>query len=240
MASSSSQGFDEDAQQRSEWVFEPAVVPEVPEVPVLPDLPEDFHGSPPPQPYEVFMEVHRCNVEHPDLQVVCSIKPSDFTTSTSPWWDLRVRYLQEHLKDNYLFEEQMVFVLVDLNLWGEGTAQTQLVGTSDWLDCLRPDGAARLVPYTKTPGLADDIITFFFKVFVLGHPVPTLTLLESRRAEFVRSRDALADIIPLRTPAPDHNPETMAVDNDEVVCVNSSAATSSSSTSSAATNYYEP
>ena len=48
---------------------------DVPEVPEAPHEPEVCAAA--RTPYEVFMEVHRCNAEHPDLQVSFTIKPED-------------------------------------------------------------------------------------------------------------------------------------------------------------------
>ena len=147
---------------------------------------EDHHVHPSPKPYEVFLEVHRCSVDRPDLQVHMSLHPQDF--SLEAFKDLRVEEFRNKLRDDHGISQEMLFVLTDLNLWGAGMFRTQVVDLRVPLSELSPGGTFREVPYNKSPGI-DDSFTFYFKVYILNS-VKSRTM-NSRHDEFNRAQHLL-------------------------------------------------
>ena len=145
---------------------------------------EDHHVHDVPRPYEVFLEVHRCNVDRPDLQVYMSLHPQDF--SPEAFKDLRVEEFRNKLRDDHGISQEMLFVLTDLNLWGAGMFKTQAVDLRVPLSGLSPGGTWREVPYNESPGI-DDSFTFYFKVYILSYP-HMLVCVDSRHDEFNRAQ----------------------------------------------------
>ena len=147
------------------------------EVPEVPDVIEVDSNDP---TYNILMELHRTNPEAPDLQVQMRI-PS--------FPKMKVCALVDMLHNYNVDERHLVFMLTDMNLWGQGDNIMQQVSIDTELKDLEPNGSKRTVDYIQSDGVADNEVCFFFRVFALCseyEPESGINLVP-RRTEYMRS-----------------------------------------------------